>query len=289
MLCCWLFVAPSAGTDTGTYLTAVQFIINTQRNQSFYSYKTIAGPPRDASIHDIPAPSLGHSACLIALRQEIWSAFLHQHPCRLPICPYEAEIIFDDTANDFIWANRILIWCASLLNFCFRCEPMTHEEKVQRWTKFKSFEEQWNTRKPYSFRPIYYEDSDPSSGTFFPRIWHINSCQVMAEQHIELARILLAVSNPKISRIGLGTSFANASLEAELRSIARRLVGLGISNPKMPPALVTSAVGISMCGGYFRDPREQEALVDVLVCLEVEHAWPTETTIGALRKAWCYN
>ncbi|ODM21530.1 hypothetical protein SI65_02374 [Aspergillus cristatus] len=278
--------APSAGTDTGTYLTAVQFIINTQRDQSFYAYRTIAGPPRDLSVHDIPAPSLGHSACLIALRQEIWSACLHQHPCRLPICPYEADIVFDDTASDFIWANRILIWCASLLNFCFRSEPTTHEEGVQRWTKFKNFEEKWQRHKPHAFRPIYHEDPAPDSGIFFPRIWHINSCQVMAEQHIELARILLAVLDPTISRIGLGASSANATLEAELRSVTRRLVGLGVSNPKMPPALVTSAVGISMCGEYFTDPREQEALVDVLMGLEIEHAWPTEATIAALRIAW---
>lgn len=54
----------------------------------------------------------------------------------------------------------------------------------------------------------------------------------------------------------------------------------------MPPALVTSAVGISMCGEYFTDPREQEALVDVLMSLEIEHAWPTEATIAALRIAW---
>lgn len=163
---------------------------------------------------------------------------------------------------------------------------MTHEERVQRWKMFKEFEEQWQTHKSHAFRPIYYEDPDPGSGIFLPRIWHINSCQVMAEQHIELARILLAVSNPTISRIGLGASSANATLEAELRSITRRLVGLGVSNLKMPPALVTSAVGISMCGEYFTNPKEQEAFVDVLVGLEVEHSWPTEATIAALRRAW---
>lgn len=75
------------------------------------------------------------------------------------------------------------------------------------------------------------------------------------------------MSNSTISRIGLGALSATASLEEDLRFITRRLIGLGVSNPKMPPALVTSAVGISMCGEYFTDPREQEALVDVLVGL----------------------
>lgn len=278
--------APSAGTDTGTYLNAVQFIINTQRDKSFYAYKTIAGPPRDVNVHDTPAPSLCHSACLIALRQEIWSACLNQHQCRLPISPYEEDTVFDDTTSDFIWANRILIWCAHLLNFCFGREPMSHEDTLQRWTAFTRFEERWQKHKPHAFHPVYYIKPDPESGIFFPQIWHMNSCQVLGEQHIELARILLAVSNPTIPRIGLGASSANAVLEAELRSITRRLIGLGVSNPKLPPALVTAAVGISMRGEYFTDPKEQEALVEVLVYLEMKHAWPTEATIAALRRAW---
>lgn len=264
----------------------MQFIINTQRNRSSYAYRIISGPPRDLSVHDNPAPSLGHSACLIALRQEIWSACLRQHPCRLPISPYEEDVVFDDTTNDFIWANRILVWCASLLNFCFHDEPMTHEDRVQRWKRFKGFESRWQEHKPHAFRPIYYEDPNPSCGIFFPRIWHINYCQVMAEQHFDLARILLAISNPTISRIGLGASSTNALLETELLSITRRLVGLGVSNSTMQPALVTSAVGISMCGEYFTDPMEQKALLDVLVSLEMKHAWPTDATITALKRAW---
>ena len=94
----------------------------------------------------------------------------------------------------------------------------------------------------------------------------------MAEQHFELARILIATSNPSMSRIGLGASSTNALLEAELLAITRRLVGLGVSNTQMQPALVTSAVGISMCGEYFTDPMEQKALVDALVTLEMKHA-----------------
>lgn len=163
---------------------------------------------------------------------------------------------------------------------------MDHDETLRRWTEFKRFEERWQENKPPAFKPVYYADPDPNAGIFFPTIWHINSCQTLGEQHIELGRILLAVSDPRIFRIGLGASYVNASLETELRAILRRLCGLGVSNSKFQPALTTAAVGISVCGEYFADPREQKALIDILVNLELKHAWPTETTITALRRAW---
>ena len=98
----------SASTIDGhseTYLNAIQFIINTQQNESFYSYRRVYGPPRDNDVHVIPSVSLRHSACLIALRQEIWSAFLSQRPFRLPVCrvmtmlPFlQQTILFGQTA-----------------------------------------------------------------------------------------------------------------------------------------------------------------------------------------------
>lgn len=103
---------------------------------------------------------------------------------------------------------------------------------------------------------------------------------------MELARILLAVSNPGMQRLGAGAGALNRGLEAELRAITRRVIGLGLGNRAGPPALVTSAVGISICGEYFDDPGEREALVRFLVDLEFEYAWPTSAIVAALRSAW---
>ncbi|KAF5855799.1 hypothetical protein ETB97_008422 [Aspergillus alliaceus] len=52
------------------------------------------------------------------------------------------------------------------------------------------------------------------------------------------------------------------------------------------PAFVTSAVGISICGEYFDDTGEREALVRFLGKLEVGHAWPTRGIVRVLREAW---
>ena len=279
----------SASTIDGhseTYLNAIQFIINTQQNESFYSYRRVYGPPRDNDVHVIPSVSLRHSACLIALRQEIWSAFLSQRPFRLPVCPSNDYATFSP-ANHFVWTNRILVWAADLLSFCFGNQSMTPEQSTERWMALKEFEQRWDAQKPSAFKPIYYREADPDRNQHFPQIWHMNSCQVAVAQHIELGRILLAVSDPmSVSRLGIGVVARNVSLEEELRSITQRLCGLAVSNPNCPPALVTAAVGISVCGEYFVNPGEQEALVKLLKDLQFQHAWPTEATVRALRAAW---
>ena len=192
-----------------------------------------------------------------------------------------------DSASDFTWTNRILVWCADLLKFTFgETRSMTPKQQMERWSALKAFEVTWEARKPLEFKPLYYEDADPGSGKFFPVIWQKNACQVVGAQHIELSRILLAVSNPKLSRLGVSARSANLALEEELRCIIRRLVGLALSNPKCPVVFVDAAVGISVCGEYLEDPAEQNAILDFLGDLEFRHAWPTAGTAAALKKAW---
>lgn len=234
----------------------------------------------------MPSASLRHSAFLIAMRQEIWSGFLNQRTFRLPVCTSNDYTVFD-SANDFIWTNRILVWCADLLKFCFgEGKSLSPAMRAKRWAELKAFDIMWEAHKPIDFKPLYFKKADPSSGKFFPAIWHQNPCQVVGAQHIELSRILLAVSDPKLSRLGLAARSTNMALEEELRSIVRRLVGLALSNPQCPVVFVDAAVGISVCGEYLTDPGEQAAVLDFLADLEFHHAWPTSATSAALREAW---
>ena len=134
-------LAPSIGIDSEAYLNTVQFIVQNQHNDSFYSYHTIQGPSRDLHLHSIPSTSLRHSAFLIALRQEIWSAFLNQRTFRLPVCSSNDYTRFD-SANDFIWTNRILVWCADLLKFCFGEENLLSPTgRAARWAELKAFDQ----------------------------------------------------------------------------------------------------------------------------------------------------
>ena len=284
-------LAPLTGSDNETYLNVVKAVINTQEDGSFGSLESMQGPPRDNDPFASPAPSLRHSASLIALRQEIWSVLLYRRPFRLPLCP-DNDYGNLGQADDFVWTNRILIWCADVLRFCFGEDSGISSlrdvdiNRNQRWESLVAFEQSWKMLQPSCFEPIYYQEQEHAKGRYFPDIWLTNDCQVLGLQHIELARILLAVYNPKLQRLGLGTSALNHALESQLRQSTLKICGMALSNHKRQPTLVTAAVGVSMCGEYFHDAGEQTAIMDFLIDLETEHAWPTQTIVQALRDAW---
>lgn len=240
----------------------------------------------------VSMPSLRHSACLIALRQEIWSVLIHRRPFRLPILTVDDYANFDDTStlDDHDWTNCVIFWCAHVLKFCFSDEGFLSVEnkktRSEQWNALKAFEKNWDERPPPHFAPLYYEERNPSEGRYFPTIWLANHSQVMALQHVELARIVLAVHDSKLQRIGIGASAAYQALEEILRQSTRRICALGMGDLKFQATMVTAGVGISMCGEYFHDAGEQAAIINVLTTLEREHAWPTSTAVDALQTAW---
>jgi hypothetical protein len=264
-------------------------VIESQQNESFYSLRTISGPPRDPDIYSPNNASLAHSACLIALAQEIWSVLLYRRPFRLPLSPDNDYANLEGAVDDFTWTNRIIIWCADVCRFAFGGEGGVPEQagsRVDRWKRLKALQDKWDTVQPACFKPLYFSDADASRGEHFAKEWHMNECQVLALQHFELTRMLLAAFDPTLQRIGLGASSSGIALEAQLRRSTMRLCSLALADVKWQPGMVTAAVGISMCGEYIRDAGEQSAIEGFLNTLEREHAWPTQSVMRALREAW---
>jgi hypothetical protein len=282
-------LAPLTGWDSETYLNIILTVVNTQQDESFYALRTIQGPVRDTDFYASPACSMRHSACLNALRQEIWSVFLYRRPFRLPLCPTN-DYSNVEPADDFVWTNRILVWTADVLKFCFGTERHSstnnHPDRFEHWDSLKKFEDTWREMRPPSFKPAFFRDSDPSQGRIFPEFWHLNECQLLGLQHYELTFILLAVYDPRLPRVGLGSSAFQRTLERQIREATLRLCGLALSNPKWITLLITAAVGIAMFGEYFEEKAEQEALIKMMNTLESEHAWPTQAAVDALREAW---
>ncbi|KAF5003075.1 hypothetical protein FDECE_10356 [Fusarium decemcellulare] len=280
------------GTDNETFSIAVQAVFQASQDEAHGLLTIILQPPRGSDIYATLLPSLRYSACLIALRQEIWGVLIHRRPFRLPIFAVSDYANFDDTmaADDYDWTNRIIIWCAHVLKFCFPAddEARTGEDsrsRSQQWEALKLFQRNWDERQPPHFTPLYYNEHNLAEGRYFPTIWLASQCQIMALQHVELARIVLAVHDSKL-QLGIGGRAAHQALEELLRESTRRICGLAMSHQHSQEGMVTAAVGISMCGEYFHDPREQAAIVELMSILEREHAWPTNTVLKALREAW---
>jgi hypothetical protein len=247
----------------------------------------------------IPAVSgtgLRHAAYWIALRQEIITAFSKQRSFRIPLHSCEPYRTFEP-ADDYVWADRLVIHCADVLHFCFGSEedqdqihfPPSPESRVARYDNLVCFETLWKELGPASFKPVYARDPDPARGEVFPELWYLNNCHVAGLQHLELARILLAVYDPRLPRLGPGQRTAMRSVDKQVRSIVLRLCGIALSNLHSPPGLVTASAAIGMCGDRFVEKIEQDALFGVLVRLEDEHGYPTQNMRAQLGEAWGWD
>jgi hypothetical protein len=283
------------GEDTESALRGIQIFLDAQ------------------AIPAVSGSGLRHAAYWIALRQEIITAFSKQRAYRLPLGPCDPYRSFEP-ADDYVWADRLVIHCADVLQFCFGSEeeePNTPNSSLQSHSHFHNrhhihhrsptneietrlanydtlvaFSTLWTTLGPQSFKPIYTRAADPANGKIFPELWYMNNCHVAGLQHLELARILLAVYNPRLPRLGPGQRTAMRSVDEEIRTIVLRLCGIALSNLHSPPGLITASVAIGMCGDRFSRKEEQVALHGILVMLEDDYGYPTSSMREQLGLAW---
>ena len=269
----------------------VQTVMSKHHDVSIYSLDNMDKKHRDVRGNLILAEGIRTSACLIALRQEIWSVLLYRRPFRLPLAENMDYASLGPT-DDFTWANRLILWCADVLRFCFGSStsmpdtPEVHSHAYEKWKILKGFDDRWTADPPTCFRPLYYCPARPERGDYFPVIWQLNDAHILAMQHLELGRMLLAVYDPQRQRIGIGSSASNQAIEHQLRESIKTLCGLALADKCFQAAMTTAAVGISIGGEFFDKAQEQRAVIDFLKTLEEEHAWPTRSIIEALREAW---
>ena len=172
-------------------------------------------------------------------------AFIKQRRFRLPLGPCDVYRSFDPT-DDYTWAHRAVVHCADVLMYCYDQGASSNEV----YDSLVECNDRWLATRPQSFEPMYYSAADPDGGDFFPRLWYVSDCHVTGVQHMDLARILLTSYNPHTPRLGPGSKHAVRVMEAEIKTIARRLCGVAVSNRKAPPAMNTACIAIAMCESF---------------------------------------
>ncbi|KAH8817319.1 hypothetical protein F5884DRAFT_853740 [Xylogone sp. PMI_703] len=252
----------TAGRDTMSHMLGIQIFVNA----------------RDPN--DMPG-SLSEAAFWVGLRQEIYNATMFHQSLRLNLEHCSIDRSFKP-CSDFDWANRAVVHCADVLNFCFGDMALS----VPKWTSLKEYNKRWQASKPQSFTPIYYSEANPSIGQVFPQIWHQQSCHVIGIQHHIFAELLLALFDPTIPKLGLRRKSALQSMEDQVRSSLRNMCGIALWNRWMPPGMFTASMGIAICGDRFEDRIDQEALLDILVKTEGDHARPTAAVQQQMMKLW---
>ncbi|KAI1288665.1 hypothetical protein F5Y03DRAFT_379522 [Xylaria venustula] len=278
------------GSDEETYSNALGAIFRAKQS----SFVTLLRAITSLKVPVSKDFTLQRSACLIALRQEITGVLNNRRPFRLSLpVHYYSDLSLSQTDNydDYDWTNHILIWCAYVLKHCYGSETdndvaTDSRSRDEQWKSLKAFEQQLKLLSPNPLNPFFYKERDPEMGQFFPLVWQTNDTKLIAMQHMEFGRIVMAVHDHSI--IGLGAAAAARAMEAQLRNSTRILCGLALSH-RIQPAMTGACTAISLCGEYFHDPREQDAIAELMATMQREYAWSTSFVMESLRKAWSFS
>ncbi|KAL4954371.1 hypothetical protein BDW69DRAFT_183591 [Aspergillus filifer] len=232
--------------------------------------------------------SLRQASFWVAFRMEVYSAFIKQRPFNMSLSRCDVFRSFIP-GEDALWTARLIIFCADVLEFCYGHAAHTPAEGAstkERWSHLKTQSERWIESLPSSFEPIYFRELSRDKKEVFPEICYLTNIHVAGVQHIELARILLAVYNPNLPRLGFGHRESMRVLSEELRASVLRLCGIAVHNRQNPPSLTTALLGIVVCGEHFDNPAEQNALLELLDELEWHHGWPVGDYRRRLKHSW---
>ncbi|KAG7142239.1 hypothetical protein HYQ45_001311 [Verticillium longisporum] len=248
------------------------------------------GPRSPLSPHSLSA------ACFwVGLRQEIYSAVMNHQPVRMNLAHPAVVDRSTTPAHDYAWANRAIVHCADVLNFCFGPD---HADRP-RWHALREANKNWKAALPASYMPVFYRERDPNAAETgdaeadamkaFPEVWYWKGCHIIAVQHHILAELYLALFDPAHPRTGLQRRAADAALASQARTLVRSLCGIGTCNRWCPPAMFTACMGVAAAGDRFEDRRDQEALLALLRATEREHARPTRAVCDLLKGCWGWD
>lgn len=110
---------------------------------------------------------LAEAASWLSLRQAIYSTLVQKQPFRINLANYEKSSAFHPN-NDGEYANVMVFLLAKILDLIGVHDGRAVDSAVVDGLEDEV--ERWNSMKPTSFCPIYFEDTDVEAGSSFPDI-----------------------------------------------------------------------------------------------------------------------
>lgn len=159
----------ASGVDAHSYLLGIQ---------AFVHHSTAGGDAVTGSSRYLMPGSLSGAAFWVGLRQEIYSAVMNQEPVRINLVHSLADRTLIPT-DDIGWANRAVVHCADVLNYCFGeggQGSMGRAGGIEWWSELDAYNHGWTESLPGSFTPIFYRDADADKGEVFPEVWYQSAC-----------------------------------------------------------------------------------------------------------------
>lgn len=165
---------------------------------------------------------LRSAAFWLGVRQEVFYAIANQ---KATLLSFEMEGQGEEGGEEGegAWANRMVLHCVGVVNFCFGTQGSTGN-----YDELVAYCEEWARGPPASYRPVFFAEDDGQSG--FPMAMFLSSAAVIGLQHYHLASMLLRAHDPRVPRVGLARNVATKAVDADLKRHARLLCGLALSN-----------------------------------------------------------
>ncbi|KAK4174112.1 hypothetical protein QBC36DRAFT_46204 [Triangularia setosa] len=236
--------------------------------------------------------TLAAASFWVGLRQDIYYAVMKKTTVKLSlVSALPSKDPYEDLEDDYYWANRAVVHCANVLNFC-------HGEEVnrtcERWYLLSRENENWaarmgrgdnskltTLREESDFWVPYVRENDDTKP--FPEIWYLRSCQVIGMQHFLLASAFLFSNEPRLKMASLE---ALEALTQRVQALVREICGIGLGNKSIAPSMFTACMAIAAFGHLFSRPLDQTAMLIILEQTELDHARPTLEVQQQMKKAW---
>lgn len=192
-------------------------------------------------------------------------------------CNFEPD---KESGDDDVWFHHTLYISAQVTKWAFG-EEASHA----RWYELCKMVDVWESRHPTSFDPIHFRTRDPQNGRYFPEVCYVTDEHIAAAHFFYMAKILLTTHDPTLPRIGPRTKSVVATMQETALSYVRTLVGIAACNNWIP-ARFTANVSIIICASWFRDRREQEALLDFMHDTSRCSGWSRQNAQRVLVEEW---
>jgi len=261
---------------------------------------------------------LREAASWVSIRQHIYVSLTEQQPLGINLQNFRHSSVFlDDSTRNEDWANRIVFIFATILDYAF---APAQTPAPERWHELHADVESWFRTKPWDFAPLWQNMSptprvvvstpasvpgsastpkDPlpshlarptsrSGHTLkpWPELIMAHRAQVTALQYYHLARVVLAIYDPELTRLGFGSLRARKQSERVVLDGMRNIVGLAVSNEDCNNAIFEASHVLKTCGGYLKDEAEQNAAITFLENVQQRMGWTTAKTIAELQSQW---
>lgn len=246
---------------------------------------------------NVRCSGLSDAAMMVALRQENFVANMTRRVVE-PIADYCNVDRSLEPASDAMWTYRIVAHTARVTSFVYG----PGGKDMLQWDGLWKYLQDWERRKPTSFRPMYHayntswsvlddyrkvddEQAQPSRSRL-PIICYTYDCPIAGQQYLQLCRVLLLAHNPRTPVLGMGRAGFLEKQDEEIREAVRIICGISKSNPEYMPARLTAGLAIAMCGELFGDPGETTELLQIVSEAELHLGWPCLQVSYKLQTFW---